>query len=295
VKSMVWIGVFLLCSVLGAQTPAPPAPPVQSTPQAPATPPEQQPAPQTQPPAIPAAAPAEVLENMTSFALYNWRTSGGMSLLGGTNSTNAADQTLKLPNNPIQANGATLTLRAYGPTRLEVSYFDVRNTGNVIGPGNLSLFGLTVSPGDYLVVDYRIRNAKVTWNYLTFPVPALDSKLRIKTLWEVQYTVIRSYISSPTTASFPAAKQEKIIYPTFGLGVEYVASKRFRMEARFSGFALPSHSVIWDGEGSFVGRFGHLEVFGGMKGYHFRTGTATDIYMQGTLWGPNAGLRWVFR
>jgi hypothetical protein len=218
-----------------------------------------------------------------------------MSLLGGTTSTNAADQTLTLPNNPRQADGVIFTLRAKGPTRLELAIFNIRANGNVIGPGNLSLYGLTVSPGDYLVVDYQIRNAKLTWNYLTYPVPALDSKLRFKTLFEMQYTSIRPNIVSPFTDSLPVTKKYTIIYPAFGMGVEYVPSRHFRMETRFTGFALPGKTAIWDGEGSIVGRIGSLEIFGGMKGYHFRTSTNTDIYVKGTLWGPNAGLRWVFR
>jgi hypothetical protein len=233
---------------------------------------------------------------MTSVALYNWRPSGGPSLIGGTNSVNALAQTLGELGKPSQANGILLTLRAKGPTRLELSYWDMRNTSDLIAPRDLSVFGANISAGDYLAVDYRIRSAKLSWNYLSYPVPTLDAKLRIKTLFEVQYTTMTPGIVFPFKVDLPVKTTSRILLPTFGLGAEYVLSpKHFRMEARFSGFGLPGHSVIWDGEGSLVGRFGSVEIFGGMKGYHFRTSTKTDIYMDATLWGPNAGLRWVFR
>ncbi len=232
---------------------------------------------------------------MTSVALYNWHTSGGMQLLGGSASTEPAAQSLVLPSNPPQANGIVLTLRAKGPTRIELSYFDVRNTGNVIATAGLNLYTLPVSPGDYLVIDYRIRATKLTWNYLTFPVPALDAKLRIKTLWEAQFVSIRPDLNSPFTLNLPVTAQGRVIVPTFGLGVEYVASKHFRMETRFSGWGLPHRAVLWDGEMSFVGRFRNIEIFGGIKGFHFRTTVKSEIYMDGTLWGPTAGLRWVFK
>jgi hypothetical protein len=293
VKSIAWIGVFLLCSVLGAQTPA--QQPASTTTQAPPT----QPAPVPQappPPSLPTlTTPEENIENMTSIALFNWQPNGGPSLIGGRDSTNADAQTLELPTRPSQANGLMLTLRAKGPTRLEFSYFDVRDNGNLVAGRALGLFGATIPQGDPLILDYRLRVAKITWNYLTYPVPATDAKFRLKTLWEVQYVVIRPDISFPLLDNLPTTAQRKIIYPTFGLGAEYVASKHFRMEARFSGFGLPHKATIWDGEGSLVGRFGPIEIFGGAKAYHFKTSPNTDIYAEGTLWGPYGGLRWVFR
>jgi hypothetical protein len=271
VKSTVWIGALLLCAVLGAQTPA--APPV--------------------------AAPAENIENMNSIALYTWLPSGGPQLVGGKLAVDVTAQSIVLPSKPSQANGIVASFKAKGQSRVEVSYFDVKDSGSTIAERNLSFFGSIFAKGDYLSLDYRLRNLKVSWNYLTYPVPPLDSKFRIKTFWEVHYTQMRPVISAPLSTSLlalPVSANERILLPAGGIGFEYVPSpQHFRMEARFSGFGLPGKAAIWDGEGSFVARVKRIEIFAGEKAYHFRTNTGKDIYSQATLWGPYGGIRWVFR
>ena len=270
VKSIVWIGVVLLCPVLYSQ-------------------------PQTPQPQ-PVAAPEENIENMTSIGLYTWRPDGGPQLIGGALSPNPPAQSLVFPTKPSQANGIIATVRAKGESRVEISYFDVKDSGTSIASRNLSIFGSNIVAGDVLALDYHLRNLKVSWNYLTYPVPHLDSKFRFKTFWEFHYTQIRPVIAFPLKADPPVTAQQRIFYPAGGIGFEYIPSpKHFRIEARGSAFGLPNRAVIWDGEGSMVGRFGPIEIFAGEKAYHFRTSPGKDIYMEGTLWGPYGGLRWVFR
>jgi len=228
--------------------------------------------------------------------LFNWMPSGGPAIIGGAQAVNVDAQSLVLPTKPSQALGIQFTLRAKGPTRIEISYFDVKDSGSTLAPRDLSIFGQPVAAGEYLAMDYRIRSAKFTWNYLTYPVPSLDSKFRFKTLWEVHYTQMVPRIAFPITGDFPVSSKQYFILPAGGVGVEYVPSpKHFRMEARFSGFGLPGRTQFWDGEGSLVGRFGKVEVFAGMKAYHFRTSPGKDVYFQSTLYGPDFGLRWVFK
>jgi hypothetical protein len=179
---------------------------------------------------------------------------------------------------------------------VEVSYFDVKDSGNTLAPRDLSIFGAPIAAGDYLAMDYRLRDFKLSWNYLTYPVPPLDSKLRFKTLWEFQYVQMRPLIAFPISGGPPVTASERILYPTLGAGLDYVPSpKHFRVDMRFSGFGLPGHAVLWDGEGSLVARIRRVEIFAGEKAFHFRTSPGKDIFMQGTLWGPYGGLRWVFK
>jgi hypothetical protein len=292
VKSIAWIGVCLLCSVLRAQTPAPPPAPAPSQTPAPTPTPAPPPPPNT--PVV--APPEENIENMTSVALFHWLPSGASSLVGGAASVDPPGQSLVLPGKPSQANGITFTLRAKGPTRVELSLFDVRASGNTLALRGLSIFGSNTQAGDYIAMDYRLRNLKLTWNYLTYPVPSLDSKLRLKTLYEVHLTQFMPVLAFPFKVDPPVSSQQTLIYPAFGLGLEYVPSpKHFRTEIRFTGFGIPGHAALWDGEGSLVGRFGPMEIFAGEKAYHFRTSPTRDIYVQSMLWGPYGGVRWVFR
>ena len=182
--------------------------------------------------------------------------------------------------------------------RLEISYFQANGVGNSTAPQNLDLFGATVPADDYLAINYRVRNYKVSWNYLTWPSPPENAKFRIKTLWEIQYTTIGASVDAPfeTSISFtPAVGSKYIFLPTFGLGGEYVPSKHFRIEGGGSAFGFPHKAELWDAEANAVGRIGHFEIYAGAKIFHFKTSPNADNYFEGTLKGPYAGLRFVFK
>ena len=103
-------------------------------------------------------------------------------------------------------------------------------------------------------------------------------------------TSVMHYKNSPA----PLTPKQSVRYPGFGLGVEYIPSKHFRLEARGSGMAFKGRSGYYDIEANAVARIKKVEVFGGMKGYHFHTTPHNqDTYTQGTLWGPSFGLRYV--
>jgi hypothetical protein len=265
VKSILWIAPLVLCSIGTAQqTPAPAAP------------------------------PAENIEDMVSIGVYYWKPNGGPGLKPGLTSGDPAAQMLGLPSNPSRADGLVVTIPAKGFSRVELSYFEALDHNFSTAPRNLLFFDTNIVAGDPILSSYKLTNFKVSWNYLTFPAPPLDARFRIKTFWEVQYTSIKPEIDDPLT-DFPAVKRFNIIYPTAGLGLEYIPSKHFRVEARGSAFGLPKRAQIWDGEGSAVVRLGGLEIFAGEKLYHFRTSTQKDVFVEGTLAGPYGGVRWVFR
>ncbi len=187
---------------------------------------------------------------------------------------------------------------------VRVSYFRTQGEGNTIATQPLIIYGTSFLNGDYLSTSYTLQNAKLSLDYLSLPFPLKGSKLRLKTLWEVQATWIRNTIDAPLRYGETDASGNLItttgvgtnwfIYPTFGLGIDYLASKNFRFEAssRASGFILPHLSTIWDTEATLNYRFGALEILAGEKDFHFKTAPKHVEFIQETLTGLFVGLRW---
>ena len=235
---------------------------------------------------------------MLSISVFYWRPDQGHPRYEpGTQSITTASRHFDLPK-ASRATGAVITFPTKGFNRLELGYWQTYASGSDRATEPLNLFGANVKKGDLVATNYKIRNIRLTWNYLTYPVPALNAKLRIKTFWEAQYTRINPYSSFPESADPTATVGDKktVFWPGAGIGFEYVPSKRFRMEGRLSGMAFPGRSRYADAEVNLVGTVGHVEIFGGGKGFHFRTSPkVVDSYMEATIWGPMAGIRWVFK
>jgi len=232
---------------------------------------------------------------MFSIGAYDWLPSGGPSLRGGVKTADPGDHNLKLPQKPSRAYGAVLTIPMKGSTRLEVSYLTLNDRGNTIAPRDLGLFGGNISRNEPLATDYSLRHIKVSWNYLTYPNPPQDAKLRIKTLWEFHFIQVNPSVELTVTApGQPLTDKQRVMLPAVGLGVEYVPSKHFRMEVRGSGMGLPHHANLGDGDATLVGRVRKLEIFAGGKALYFRTSPQKETYVKGFLWGPFGGIRWVF-
>jgi hypothetical protein len=275
VKLIGRICLVFVCSVLAAQ---------QEPAQAPAAPSPVKP------------QEPENIERMMSISLYDWLPNGGPKFRGGAVPIGAPPHNLALPTKPSRAYGAMLTIPMKGSTRLEVSYETLNDRGNAVAPTDLVIFGGTIPQNEPLAMDYSLRHIKGSWNYLTYPNPPQDAKFRIKTLWEVHY--LRLYPTVIATVSGPdqpISAKRSILLPAAGLGLEYVASKHFRLELRGSGMGFPNHSALGDGEGSAVVRVRRLEIFAGAKALYFRTSPKQETYINGLLWGPYGGLRWVFR
>jgi hypothetical protein len=275
---------LLVCSILAAQ-------------QQPATPPPAEaakPPVQTQAAPVPSPQP-ENIENMFSIGLYDWQPFGGPSLHAGTLAVLPPPHELTLPTRPSRAYGAMVTIPMKGSTRLEVSYLTINDRGNALAPTDLGLFGGTIAKNEPLAMSYSLRHLKLAWNYLSYPNPP-DAKFRIKTLWEFHYLQMKPSVTATVTApDQPLSGSVRVLLPAVGLGMEYVASKHFRLELRGSGMTFPHRSAIGDAEGTAVVRLGSIEIFVGGKLLYFKTSPKSDTFMSGTLWGPDAGVRWVFR
>jgi hypothetical protein len=272
----------MTCSMLAAQEqPAPPPP-------SPAKPPVLAAQPQV---------PPDDVDRMFSVALYDWIPfSASTGLHAGTKAILPPPHELTLPGKPYRAYGLLVTVPMKGSSRLELSYTTLNDNGNILAPTDLGLFGGTIAKGEPLYATYSLRHLKLSYNFLTYPNPPQDAKLRIKTLWEFHYLQVYPGVTATVTApGQPLTQSQRIILPAVGLGLEYVMSKHFRMEVRGSGMTFPHHSTIGDAEGDAVVRLGSLEIFVGGKFLHFKTSPKSDTYMRGTIWGPDAGVRWVFR
>ncbi|MEO5924583.1 MAG: hypothetical protein ABIR70_12230 [Bryobacteraceae bacterium] len=265
--------------------------------QAPAPAPTAAPKPAPAPAAVPQAAPErEGIEDMFSISAFYWMPNYGQP--GFRAGKFVADPTsgfLNLTSKPYRANGIMLTFPTGGFNRLEIGYWRINDSGDLRAPAKLAMFGANIANNELLNTKYKISNIRAAWNYLSFPVPPYDAKLRIKSFWEVQYTTFLPTIYFPTAKNSPAPIQPKqsVIYPGVGLGVEYVAGRMFRMEARGSGMTLPGKSGYYDVEGNAVARIKSVEIFGGIKGFHFHTSSKQETWTRATMWGPMFGLRYV--
>jgi hypothetical protein len=234
---------------------------------------------------------------MFSISLFDWLPSSrDTGLHAGSKAILPPPHELTLPGKPYRDYGLLITFPMKGSSRLELSYTTLNANGSIIAPTDLGLFGGTIAKAEPLSTSYSLRQIKMTYNYLTYPNPPQDAKLRFKTLWEFQ--VVQLYptvIATVTAPDQPLTVTQRIILPTLGLGMEYVPSKHFRMEIRGSGMTIPHHSALGDADGSLVGRVGRMEIFAGAKLLHYKTSPNSDTYMRGTLWGPYGGLRWVFK
>ena len=279
----------------------------QQPPPAPTEPPPQQ---QQNPSAT--TAPPEIGKDDPDYGEpeggFYWLTRGSSKLLpqappvcincGLPPPTPGAEQTLVLPSARPRTPGAFVSIPAGKFNHLEISYFQVYGNGTGYAALPLSLFGSNFAQGDFISPSYRIRNAQLTWNYLTWPAPPEDSKFRIRTLYSFNYTNVSTTIDAPFEASAtftPATGSRNIFYPAFGVSMEYIPSKNFYFEARTWGFGFPHRADIADAEANAVVRFKHIEIFAGYKWFHYKTSPQSSQYFVGTLTGPMGGVRWIIR
>lgn len=257
-----------------------------------------------QPDVSPSAAPPRVvppqapdpLERMFSISVYDWLPQGRSAIRGGVHTTNPSASDLDLPKNPRRAYGATITIPTKGATRLEISYLTLSDSGNAVASRDTNFLGGTIPQNEPLSLAYTLRHVKASWNYLTYPNPSVGAKFRLKTLWEVHYVQVNPTVQLNTLAPdqvFPGDKRS-LFLPAVGLGLEFVPSSHFRMEARGSGMAFPDRAALGDAEATAVVRIRRLEIFAGGKAFYYRTSPQKTNFVKGSLWGPHAGVRWVF-
>jgi hypothetical protein len=259
-------------------------------------PPAPQPAPAPAPPKPVRSAPLRDTEgDNVSIAPLFWLTRTRPTA-HSSSATNPGD--LDYGGKSKYGLGGIITIPTRSENSIQISYFRVTGSGFTTANKDIDLFTAGFLQGDEIFTSYKIENYKLSWNYLTFPHPSNGAMFRLKTLWEIQYLKVDSTLFPPIVdnnvpSPLPGAKS--ILYPTLGLGVEFHGGKHVVFEAKGSGFALLHHANIWDTEASLILRLGRVEAFVGGKAYHFQTSPKAAESFHDTLFGPTAGLRWVFR
>ena len=303
-KSRLRSGLFCSClllavqvSLCSAQEPPQPPPPAQQPPVS-ATPPAPKPQVDTQP-TPPKPAPNQERDtggDAFSIEPIFWLTRNSPTLHKGQSSTATEPGNIDTLGKSKYGDGALITIPTGHENSLQFSYNRVQGRANTTASQDLTFFGNLFPSGDILSTRYTLQNIKVSWNYLTYPYPSSGAKLRIKTLWEVQYTTIKTNIDAPqdTTATFTQGTKS-VILPTLGLGLEYHAGRHVRLEVKVSGFGIPGHSIIGDGEASMVFRTGRIETLLGGKAYYFKTSPKGDQFYSELLYGPYIGIRYMFK
>ena len=158
------------------------------------------------------------------------------------------------------------------------------------------VFGVTYPVGTALVPQYQIFASKFYLDDLLFPHKFPVAKFRLKSLWEFQYIHMKNTIDAPAlntaSSSDTAIGTKQIFLPTFGIAAEYALAPHVLFRVDASGFGIPGHSNIWDGDVSLSYRHGSWEVLAGGKALHFKSSGTQTEYVTDTVTGVFIGLRW---
>jgi len=216
---------------------------------------------------------------------------------------------VKFQGKPNVSEGVDIGLALGLHNSLRLSFFESRAAGSYTNGNDLELWGQLYTAGNLVSTNYRLQNFKLQFEYLTYPYPVESRTFRLKTLYGVQYTTVRTAFdlpllplvdstgaplvdSSGNPISYAADGTRSFILPTFGVGVAKYVTRNFRLEANASGFAIPHHSTTWDTDASANFRFGHVEVRVGAKAFHFKTSTQAEFFVKNTMASAFIGLRY---
>lgn len=220
------------------------------------------------------------------------------------------DSLVNLPGKPKYAEGAELGIAVGLHNTLKFEYFETRANGNIQSiPNTLQLWNQTYDPGTYLSSTYRLQHGKISFEYLTWPYPVESRRFRLKTLWQIQYTSIRTAFDAPQAPifdsqgniivdssgnpiSYAGVGSRWFISPEFGLQTQYYKGRHFRWEANASGWTFPHRNTVWDLDTSANVKYGHFELRVGAKGFHFKTSTQAEFFSHGTIGSAFVGVRW---
>jgi len=314
------------------QTPAPPqATPALPTPLPPDTPqqasPQQNPAPpQTPPPAEeqptqrgripePPPPPPKVPdvrrpgESGYYIGITGWFPVQKPTFDRGNLSTFVGSSYIQMQGKPQVAKVLDIGVAAGLHNTVKFTYTDFRAAGDFTSANAVVAWAETYAAGTYISTNYHVQNAKLSYEYLTWPYPVGSRKFRLKTLWQVQFTQVGSVFDSPLdyydsngnpitdTSGNPinlsAGRTRKIISPMFGLGAYYYPSRHLRVEVNGSGFGWPHRYTVWDTDASVNLRvLGHFEVRLGARAFEFKTSTHADYFLKGTFASAFFGVRW---
>ena len=246
------------------------------------------------------SVPEVIEDGGLSAELQYWMTVGAPKLRAGHTSTATEPANFDFPGRAKGGPGIELGIPAGKGNTLRFSFFRTQGAADTTATSNVDLLSVGYAPGDLLVTRYKMQNMKLSWEYLSYTFAS--SKIRFKTLYEVQYTSFDTSIDAPlkvisTDSSGNAVSNtgtggKSLVYPTFGVGFEQALSPRFRWEAKTSGFGLPHLPAQWEEEASAAIRFGHVEVLVGERLFMIKTSPRTDMFFEQMVPGAYLGVRY---
>jgi hypothetical protein len=128
-----------------------------------------------------------------------------------------------------------------------------------------------------------------------FPV----SRLRFKSIWGIHYISWTDTVDSPTEDANAAVGGSSfeigtnyIMFPEFGLAMEYALKPHVLFRVDGSGFGFPHHSELSDSSATLSWRKNNLEMLMGVKTLQFKTSPQKDEYERAMFISPFVGLRW---
>jgi hypothetical protein len=237
-----------------------------------------------------------------SIGLTGWQPIGDTYLDKGHDATFSGSSLLKLAGQSHGAFGAEVGVAAGLHNQIKVGYFFSKTSGSTTAPTDLVVFGQTFSKGEPMTTNAKLSDAKISFEYLTWPYPVERRHFRLKTLWQVQYVTMRAVYDDPVKSATPDSGgnitsvsvlgSKSYFTPAFGLGLHEYATRSFHFEADISGFAWPHRFQLVDSEVTIGYRVGHIAVRGGVKYFHFRSSPQQDYFYRANLVGAFVGVRW---
>jgi hypothetical protein len=231
----------------------------------------------------------------------------------GRNSGLTTSSYVVMQGKPKLAGGAEFGIAVGLHNMLRLNVLDTRAAGDYITQVPLTVTGgQSYVAGTLVSTDYSVQNLKLSFDYLTWPYPVESRKFRFKTLYQVQYTAVKSGFDAPllpktdsagnliidangNPISYASTETKWFILPTLGASATEYITRNIRFEASADGFAIPHHSTLYEGESTLNVRISRFELRGGAKVFHFKTSTSQDFYLRGTLASVFFGLRWYSR
>ena len=316
---LIFVSVQVLASAQAPQDAADQTPAQQAPAQAPAqqqppppTPQPQEPQPADQQPGtgrlkLPPAPPKVTDVRMPGEAgwfigLTGWLPTGNVYLDKGKEVSFTASSLLKMQGRAKNSFGLDFGVAAGLHNSLRFSYFYSKKSGSTVIGNDLVVFSQPYYKGDEVSTSSVLSNYKISYEYLTWPYPVEARHFRFKTLYQVQYVVMKGVFDAPIKSATPDTSgtltdystrgSKSFITPAFGVGIHQYASRNFRFEANATGFGLPGKWYLIDTDAVIAYRAGKIELRGGAKGFVFRTSTNSDYFYRGTMGGLFVGLRW---
>ncbi len=151
----------------------------------------------------------------------------------GTTTPPTYSSNVTMQGTPKLAEGAEAGVAVGLHNALRFSYWSMRAAGDLPAiPNTLALWSQTYAPGTYVSTNYVLTNAKISFDYLSWPYPVEGRHFRLKTLWQVQFTSIRTGFDAPqlplvNSAGSPILDSSGNPISYAGLGTNWFISPEF--------------------------------------------------------------------